>query len=159
MTDLQRPGSRAGVVLRGRTVVPGAVTGEALVSPATISGWGGIDPAGGTIIEARHPLAGVCFTGKILVFPGAKGSSGWSGFFQTTRLLGTAPIGLVFAVTTTKAALGAVVTRVPALADLDADPVAVLRTGDRIRLDATAGTVELLDRPDTTVTPDARGDR
>jgi uncharacterized protein len=151
VTDLQRPAIRPGVVLRGRTVVPGVVTGEALVSPETISGWGGIDPATGTIIEARHPLAGVCFTGKILVFPGAKGSSGWSGFFQTTRLLGTAPIGMVFAVTTTKAALGAVVTRVPALADLDADPVAVLRTGDRIRLDATAGVVELLERPATLV--------
>ena len=135
-------------VLRGRTLVPGVVEGEALVSPETISGWGGIDPATGTIIEARHALAGVCFTGRILVFPGAKGSSGWSAFFQSTRLLGTAPIGMIIGVTTAKAALGAVVTRVPALADADADPVAVLRTGDRIRLDATAGTVDLLRRPD-----------
>ena len=73
-----------GTVLRGRTVVPGVVTGEALVSPETISGWGGIDPATGTIVEARHALQGVCFTGKILVFPGAKGSSGWSAFFQSS---------------------------------------------------------------------------
>ena len=137
------PGERR-VVLRGRTVVPGVVEGEALVSHETISGWGGIDPATGTIIEPRHELYGVCFTGRILVFPGAKGSSGWSGFFQTTRLLGTAPIGMIFAVTTTKAALGAVVTRVPALSDLDGDPVALLRTGDVIRLDAGAGTVEML---------------
>jgi predicted aconitase with swiveling domain len=50
-------------------------------------------------------------------------------------------------VTTTKAALGAVVTRVPALSDLDGDPVEVLRTGDRIRLDADAGIVELLSGP------------
>ena len=138
--------SAARTVLRGRTVVPGVVEGEALVSADTISGWGGIDPATGTIIEARHPLAGVCFTGRILVLPGAKGSSGWSGFFQTTRLLGTGPLGMIFTVTTTKAALGAVVTRVPALADPDGDPVRLLRTGDLIRLDATAGTVELLNR-------------
>lgn len=133
-------------LLRGRTIVPGVVEGEALVSTETISGWGGIDPATGTIIERRHELCGVCFTGKILVFPGAKGSSGWSGFFQSTRLLGTAPIGMVFTTVTTKVALGAVVTRVPALSDLDGDPVAVFRTGDRLRLDATAGTVELLGR-------------
>ena len=131
-------------VLRGRTVVPGVVEGEALVSHETISGWGGIDPATGTIIERRHELCGVCFTGKILVFPGAKGSSGWSGFFQTTRLLGTAPIGMVFTVVTTKAALGAVVTRVPALTDLDRDPTESIRTGDWLRLDATGGTVEIL---------------
>lgn len=144
--DIAPANGGAGIVLRGRTVVPGVVEGEALVSQQTISGWGGIDPATGTVIEPRHELCGVCFTGKILVFPGAKGSSGWSGFFQTTRLLGTAPIGMIFAVTTTKAALGAVVTRVPALADLDGDPVALLRTGDLVRLDATAGTVAVLRR-------------
>jgi predicted aconitase with swiveling domain len=131
------------ITLRGRTVVPGLVEGEALVSHETISGWGGIDPATGTIIERRHELSGVCFTGKILVFPGAKGSSGWSGFFQSTRLLGTAPLGLIFTVTTTKAALGAVVTRTPAVSDLDRDPVSVIRTGDWVRLDADHGVVEI----------------
>lgn len=117
------------ITLHGRTVVPGVVEGEALVSHETISGWGGIDPATGAIIERRHELHGACFTGKILVFPGAKGSSGWSGFFQSTRLLGTAPSGLIFTVTTTKAALGAVVTRVPAISDLDRDR----RRGDHHR--------------------------
>lgn len=131
------------ITLHGRTVVPGVVEGEALVSHETISGWGGIDPATGTVIERRHELHGVCFTGKILVFPGAKGSSGWSGFFQSTRLLGTAPSGLIFTVTTTKAALGAVVTRVPAISDLDQDPVTVINTGDWVRLDADRGIVEV----------------
>jgi len=132
------------IQLRGRKVVPGCVEGEALVSHETISGWGGIDPAAGTIIERRHELFGVCFTGKILVFPGAKGSSGWSGFFQSTRLLGTAPIGMIFTVITTKAALGAVVTRVPTVTDLDQDPVRVIATGDRVRIDADNGTVLVL---------------
>lgn len=134
------------LVLRGRTVVPGVVEGEALVSHETISGWGGIDPAKGTIIERRHELYGVCFTGKILVFPGAKGSSGWSGFFQTTRLMGTAPLGMIYTVTTTKAALGAVVTRVPTVTDLDQDPVEVIRTGDWVRIDADGGVVEVKER-------------
>lgn len=132
--------------LHGRTVVPGVVEGEALVSHETISGWGGIDPAAGTIIERRHELFGVCFTGRILVFPGAKGSSGWSGFFQTTRLLGTAPLGMIFTVTTTKSALGAVVTRVPTLSDLDRDPVTTIHTGDWLRLDADRGVVEVVPR-------------
>ena len=105
---------RPRVILHGRTVVPGRVEGEALVSHEPISGWGGIDPARGVIIERRHELFGVCFTGKILVFPSAKGSSGWSGFFQTTRLSGTAPIGMVIGRISAKSALGAVVTRVPA---------------------------------------------
>jgi hypothetical protein len=135
------------ITICGRTVVPGVVAGEALVSHEPISGWGGIDPARGVIIEPRHELFGVCFTGKILVFPGAKGSSGWSGFFQSTRLLGTAPIGMIFARVSTKAALGAVVTRVPAVTDLDADPCELIRTGDWVRIDADHGVVEVSRAP------------
>ena len=54
------------ITLHGRTVVPGYAEGEALVSPEPISGWGGIDPATGTIIEPRHALHGVSFAGKVL---------------------------------------------------------------------------------------------
>jgi predicted aconitase with swiveling domain len=129
------------IKLHGRGIVPGRAEGEALVSHETISGWGGIDPATGTIIERRHELYGVCFTGKILVFPGAKGSSGWSGFFQSTRLLGTAPLAMVFTTLSTKSALGAVVTRVPAITDLDKDPVEIIRTGDHVTVDADNGLV------------------
>jgi hypothetical protein len=134
------------IVLHGRGIVPGTTEGEALVSHEPISGWGGIDPAKGTIIEPRHELFGQCFTGKILVFPSAKGSSGWSGFFQSTRLLGTAPIGLVFARLSTKSALGAVVTRVPAVTGLDADPCEAITTGDWVRIDAGRGVVEITPR-------------
>jgi uncharacterized protein len=131
------------LVMRGRTVVPGVAEGEALVSCEPISGWGGISPADGTIIERRHPLCGVCFTGKVLVFPSAKGSSGWAGFFQATRLNGTAPLGMVIARISAKSALGAVVTRVPALTDLDDDPCAVIATGDYVRIDASSGFLEV----------------
>jgi uncharacterized protein len=128
-------------------VPTGAVEGEALVSHEPISGWGGIDPLRGVIIEPRHELFGQCFTGKILVFPRAKGSSGWSRFFQSTRLLGTAPIGMIFARVSTKSALGAVVTRVPAVTDLDRDPCAVIQTGDWVRIDADHGVVEVSPAP------------
>jgi hypothetical protein len=37
-----------------------------------------------------------------------------------------------------------VVTRVPALSDLDRDPVEVIRTGDRVRLDADHGFAEIV---------------
>jgi predicted aconitase with swiveling domain len=131
------------LILHGRQVVPGVAEGEALVSHETISGWGGIDPSKGVIIEPRHELYGVSFAGKILVFPGAKGSSGWSGFFQTTRLNGCAPLAMVFNSMTTKVALGAVVTRVPAITALDQDPTEVIKTGDWVRVDGDNGLVEI----------------
>ena len=131
------------ISLHGRTVVPGYAEGEALVTREPISGWGGIDPAQGRIIESRHELNGLCFTGKVLVFPSAKGSSGWSSFFQSTRLLGTAPVAMVVTSLSTKSALGAVVTRVPAVTDLDQDPCELIRTGDWVRVDATHGLIEV----------------
>ena len=135
------------IELTGRGIVPGRAEGEALVSHETISGWGGIDPATGTIIERRHSLYGVSFAGKVLVFPGAKGSSGWSGFFQSTRLLGTAPLAMVFTTLSTKSALGAVVTRVPTVTELDRDPVEVIRTGDWVVVDGDRGVVIVKDAP------------
>ena len=131
------------IALRGRGVVPGVAAGEALVSHETISGWGGIDPERGVIIERRHELYGQSFAGKILVFPGAKGSSGWAGFFQSTRLMGTAPLGMVFTAMTTKVALGAVVTRVPSVITEAREVLELVKTGDWVRVDADNGIVQV----------------
>jgi uncharacterized protein len=131
------------ITLRGRKVVGGVAEGEALVTRETISGWGGVNPAQGTVIETRHELRGISFKDKVLVFPGAKGSSGWSATFHMTRLMGTAPKAMIFNEMTTKIALGAVVMRVPSITDLDQDPLAVIETGDWVRVDADRGVVEV----------------
>lgn len=131
------------LVLRGRKVVGGYAEGEALVTTDTISGWGGINPMTGTVIETRHQLRGQSFKDKVLVFPGAKGSSGWSVAFHITRLTGTAPRALVFNQMTTKIALGAVVMRVPAVTDLDRDPLQLIATGDWLIVDGDRGLVEI----------------
>ncbi|MBO9518713.1 MAG: DUF126 domain-containing protein [Porphyrobacter sp.] len=134
------------ILIRGRKVVGGVTEGEALVTTQTISGWGGVNPMKGEIIESHHELRGQSFAGKVLVFPGAKGSSGWSGVFHTTRLTNTAPLAMLFNVTTTKAALGAVVLRVPAMTDFDRDPLELIETGDWVRVDADQGLVSIWKR-------------
>lgn len=138
----------ATVVLHGRKVVGGVVEGEALVTRETISGWGGIDERDGTIIERRHELRGRSFKDKILVFPGAKGSSGWSAYFHMARINGAAPLAMLFNRMTTKVALGAVVTRAPAMTDFDRDPLDVIETGDWVKVDADRGIVEVTKRAD-----------
>jgi len=134
------------IVLRGRRVVGGCAEGEALVTRQTISGWGGINERDGTVIERRHELRGKSFAGRVLVFPGAKGSSGWSAYFHMARLNGVAPAAMIFTRMTTKIALGAVVTRAPAITDLDQDPFAVIATGDWVKVDADRGVVEVTKR-------------
>jgi len=130
-------------MLKGRKVVGGVAEGEALVTRQTISGWGGINPMLGTVTETRHELRGVSFKDKILVFPGAKGSSGWSAVFHMTRLSGTAPKAMLFNEMTTKVALAAVVMRVPSITDFDRDPLEVIETGDWVKVDADRGLVEV----------------
>jgi uncharacterized protein len=53
---------------------------------------------------------------------------------------------MVFNDTTTKIALGAVVTRVPAVTDLDKDPTTIIKTGDWVKVDGDAGIVEVTPR-------------
>lgn len=134
------------IVLQGRGVVPGKATAEAIVTQQTISGWGGINEREGSIIELRHQLRGQSFAGKVLVFPGAKGSSGWSAYFHMCRLNGVAPAAMIFTRMTTKIALGAVVTRVPAVTDFDRDPFEVIETGDMVEVDGDTGTVTVTKR-------------
>lgn len=131
------------IVLHGRKVVGGVAEGEALVTKETISGWGGIDFMTGTVIETRHELRGVSFKDKVLVFPGAKGSSGWSNAFHMTRITGSAPLALVFSQMTTKIALGAVVMHTPSVTELDRDPLTVIETGDWVKVDGDRGIVEV----------------
>ncbi|HEV3330166.1 MAG TPA: DUF126 domain-containing protein [Bryobacteraceae bacterium] len=134
------------IILRGRKVVGGCAEGEALVTRETISGWGGIDPMTGTIIETHHELRGVSFKDKVLVFPGAKGSSGWSNAFHMTRLTNSAPKAMVFNIMNTKIALGAVVTHAPSVTELDQDPLTVIETGDWVKVDGDRGVVEVTKR-------------
>jgi hypothetical protein len=74
---------------------------------------------------------------------GGEGSSGWSAAFHLTRLLGVAPAAMLFNEMTTKIALGAVVTRAPAMTDFDRDPLACIATGDWVVVDADRGVVEI----------------
>jgi uncharacterized protein len=141
LTDMSRPVEV--ITLRGRCVVPGVAEAEALVTMDRVSGWGGVDPRTGTIVETRHELRGQSFAGKVLVFPGAKGSSGWSAQFHVARLMGTAPAAWLFNEMSTKMALGAVVSHAPAMTDFDQDPLTLIRTGDWVRVDADAGLVTI----------------
>lgn len=132
------------VVLKGRKVVGGTAEGEALVTKQTISTWGGVNAVEGIITERRHELRNKSFTGKVLVFPSAKGSSGWSTVSQVIRLAGKAPKAMVIREVNSLTAIGAVTMRVPAVTDLDQDPVEVISTGDWVKVDGNKGIVEIM---------------
>jgi len=98
----------------------------------------------GKIVERRHELKGKSFKDKVLVFPGAKGSSGGSMGFHRARLAGSAPKALIFNEMSSKMAIAAIVTHAPAVTDLDQDPLDVIETGDWVKVDANRGIVEVI---------------
>jgi hypothetical protein len=53
---------------------------------------------------------------------------------------------MVFNEMTTKIALGAVVTHAPSVTELDRDPLAVIATGDWVKVDGDRGIVEVTKR-------------
>lgn len=81
--------------IKGTVLNTGSVSGELLVLDEPLSFWGGYDPLTGTIIDQQHPQVGIKVTGKVLVMPGTRGSSGTPGVLGESLRLGTGPIGLI----------------------------------------------------------------
>jgi uncharacterized protein len=117
------------LVFEGRMLFDGEATGEVLHCTSEIPGWGGINTKTGEIVEVGHPQHGQSIAGKVLVIPGAKGASGWSGQFHMARNLGTAPIAVITRNLNTKLALGLAVIKTPALIDLPEEAYEALVTG------------------------------
>ena len=131
------------IIIKGRRVVGGLGSGEALVSCQPISFLGGVDPKTGNIIEKNHNLFGKNVTGKILVFPGGKGSTVGSYIIYALRKYGTNPAAMINVTTEPIIATGCVIARIPLVDRLDQDPTLVIETGDHVVVDATKGQVEI----------------
>jgi len=134
------------LLIRGRGVVKGRAEGEALVADATLSFWGEVDPITGTVIAAGHPLEGESLRGKVLVIRSTKGSSGTPMILNLARLEGNAPVAFVNLEVDSLAALGCIVNGIPMITGLEQDPFAVIRTGDRVEVDADLGFLRVTPR-------------
>jgi predicted aconitase with swiveling domain len=128
-------------VFQGRTISPGRVEGEALVSKEPIGFYGGIDAKTGLFIEKGHELEGKSVRGKVLVFPCGKGSTVGSYVIYGLSKNNQAPLAIVNKETETIVATGAILAGVPCV---DKIPVERIRTGDLLTVNATDGTVSIV---------------
>ena len=81
--------------MRGRLLAPGTARGTALVLHEALSLWGGIDPATGIVIDARHPQRGESVAGRVLVMPAVRGSSSSSSILAEAVRAGFAPAAIL----------------------------------------------------------------
>lgn len=71
------------------------IRGRALVLDEPLSLWGGMDPASGDLIDARHPQRGATLTGRVVVMPSARGSSSSASVLAEAVRAGTAPAAIL----------------------------------------------------------------
>jgi predicted aconitase with swiveling domain len=127
--------------IKGRKIAPGTATGEALVTNQSLSFYGGVDPETGIVVEKGHELEGQSITGKVLAFPSGKGSTVGSYVLYQLAKTGKGPVAIINQQTETIVAVGCIIGDIPAI---DKVPINKIKAGQKIRVDATNGLVELL---------------
>jgi len=115
------------------------VEAEALVSPKPLQGFANVDPVEGYTVERRHPLFKVPYTGKVLVFPWARGSGG----FMIYGVGDKKPAAFVHTYATPLNVLCGLQAHVPAMTDFEQDPMEIVETGDIVLVNATEGFIEI----------------
>ncbi len=133
----------AEIILKGHRVSKGRAEGQALVTRMPISFFGGVNPETGLVADKGHELYGQSLSGKILIFPQEKGSSG--GSYQIYEMLccKTAPAGMINLSAGSIVAVGAIMSNIPMMDHVDPDPFTAIRTGDYVVIDADAETIRV----------------
>ena len=118
--------------LKGRIIYKGKAEAEALTTTQPISFYGGVDPNTGTVIEKGHQLQGISVRDKILVFPQGKGSTVGSYTLYRLKKNGVAPAGIVNRECETIIAVGAIISEIPCVDEVD---ITKISTGRKVRIE------------------------
>jgi predicted aconitase with swiveling domain len=132
------------MILKGKKVSEGKAEGEAIVSQIPFSFLGDLEITSGRVMVKGHDLEGQSLKGKIFVFPTGKGSTVGPLVGYRAKLRGNAPIGMICTEAETVIAMVAIMNDIPMVHKLDKNPVKMIKTGDYVKLDATAGTAEVI---------------
>lgn len=123
--------------MKGRTIYPGIVNGEAVTTREPLGFYGGVDINTGVVIEKGHELEGVCINNKILVFPCGKGSTVGSYVLYGLKKNNVAPSAIINKETETIVATGAILAGITCVDRIDIEKIP-----NGARLSIHAGEVE-----------------
>ena len=104
-----------------------------------------IKPETGEVMEAEHDLEGKSIANKILIFPSGKGSSvvQADGLYQL-KMKNNAPKAMIIQRPETVLVASAIIMEIPMVDKVDEEFYKLIKNGDRIKLDATNGKIEIL---------------
>jgi len=122
----------------------GIAEGEVLISSDDIMFYL-VEPKTGVVIEKGHSLEGKSVSGKILVFPGGKGSSvvQADGLYQLS-INNNAPKAMIIANPETVLVASAIIMEMPMVDRLPSDFYSQISDGDLLRVDADNSVVTKL---------------
>jgi uncharacterized protein len=134
------------IILRCHRGIGPAVIGTALVAKDNFSARYDLDRKTGVFSRPTHKLAGQSYQGRILVLDEAKGGVATAWMLRDMRERGIVPLALVFNRVNPILAQGAAFAGVALVDRFDGDVTELIRTGDTLRVDPAAGTVEISNR-------------
>jgi len=126
-----------------RPITRGRAKGEALVTKEYISFLGGIDKETG-IVNEDCEINGKSVAGKVLIFPGGKGSTVGTYVLLNLKKRGVAPKAIINRKTETIIAVGAAMAEIPLVEVRDENFFEIVKTGDCVVVETEKGYVELI---------------
>jgi predicted aconitase with swiveling domain len=125
-------------------VASGRASGPALVSRQAISFLGNVNPGTGVVVDPAHEIFGQSIAGKVLVFPGGKGSTVGSYVIYQLKKRGLAPAAMINLRSEPIVAVGAIISGIP-LVDRVPEWILQIGSGTLVEVDADGGRVMVYD--------------
>jgi len=97
---------------KGRTLIAGNASGEALVSRRAFTFAHGVDPSSGQVTDVHSDVRGENVKGKVLFYPFGKGSTTASAWFLETARQGNVPAAMVTETTDLSAVIGSTLAKI-----------------------------------------------
>jgi len=123
-------------------VASGMACGPALATRQAISFLGNVNPETGIVVDPAHELFGQSIAGKVLIFPGGKGSTVGSYVIYQLKKRGIAPAAMINIRSEPIVAVGAIISGIP-LVDRVAKDVLEIESGTMVEVDADGGIIRI----------------
>ena len=125
-------------------VASGCARGPALVTKEAISFLGNVDAKTGLVVDPAHELFGQCIAGKVLIFPGGKGSTVGSYVIYQLKKRNLAPAAMINLHSEPIVAVGAIISSIP-LVDRVPEEILQIKNGTLVEVDADGGLVRIFE--------------
>ena len=134
------------ILLRCHKGIGPTVAGTALVAADNFSARYDLDRSAGIFSRPTHKLAGQSYADRILVLDTVKGGVATAWMLHEMKARGIVPRALIFNRVNPILAQGAAFGGLTLVDRFQGDVTQIFRSGDELRVDPTAGLVEILNR-------------